>query len=139
MIVVPMPEVSASVDARSCTRRFASWISCTTMRFAAAVAAGLVQRVGGERRGDLAGARAAHAVGDREERRLEDVRVLVVVPLAARVGADLLLADLRVTAHGSNLRSVSPTRTTSPGASRRSRVRRMPLTNVPFVEPMSST
>ena len=40
--------------------------------------------------------------------------------------------------HGSNLRSVSPIRTTSPGASLRSRVSRIPFTKVPFVEPMSS-
>ena len=40
--------------------------------------------------------------------------------------------------HRSNLRSVSPIRTRSPGTRRRSRSRRMPLTNVPLVEPMSS-
>src|SRR5258707_989461 len=83
----------------------------------AASAARLVQRVSGEGRRNLAGARAAHAVGDREQWRLEDVRVLVVMALAARVGPDLLLSDSQ--RHGSNLRSVSPTRTTSPGVSRR--------------------
>ena len=41
--------------------------------------------------------------------------------------------------HASTLRSVWPTRTTSPLASRRGVVTRAPLTNVPFVEPRSST
>jgi len=95
----------------------------------------LVERTGRERRGDLAGACAAHPVRDREERRAQDERVLVLTALPSRVGRRRGLAEL----HGSNLRSVSPTRTTSPAASRRSRVTRMPFTNVPFVEPMSST
>ena len=41
-------------------------------------------RAGRERRGDLAGLRAAHPVGDREERRRRDEGVLVVAPLPAR-------------------------------------------------------
>src|SRR5262249_32796798 len=103
----------------------------------AAVDARVVQRPGCERGRDLAGTGAAHAVRDREQRWLEDVRIFVVMALSAGIGTDLLLADAK-SGHDSNLRSVSPTRTTSPGASRRSRVRRMPFTNVPFVEPMSS-
>ena len=102
---------------------------------AAALRLRLVQRAGGERRGDLAGPRAAHAVGDREQRRPHDERVLVLPALPSGVGRDGVAPEL----HVSNLRSVSPMRTTSPGASRRSRVSRMPFTNVPFVEPMSST
>src|SRR5205823_343263 len=74
-------------------------------------------------------------VGDREQRGAADVRILVVPALAPRIGARVALSEL----HGSNLRSVSPIRTTSPATSRRSRVSRIPLTNVPFVEPMSST
>ena len=44
------------------------------------------QRVGGERRRDLARLRTAHPVRDREDRRVDDVDVLVVPALAARVG-----------------------------------------------------
>src|SRR5256885_10822817 len=40
----------------------------------------LLQRRRGERRGDLARLRAAHPVGDREQRRGADVRVLVAPP-----------------------------------------------------------
>ena len=45
------------------------------------------------RRGHLARLRAAHAVGDREERRVEHQRVLVDAALAAHVGAAHLLDD----------------------------------------------
>src|SRR4029450_10286457 len=44
----------------------------------------------------------------------------------------------RSTTHGSNLRSVPPTRTRSPAASLRARLSRTPLTNVPLVDPTSS-
>ncbi len=84
----------------------------------------LEQRVGGDRRGDFPGLRAAHAVGDREERRLADERVLVVPALPARVR----VGEARDQPHRSNLRSVSPMRTRSPGARRRSRVSRTPFT-----------
>ena len=42
-------------------------------------------------RGDLAGLRAAHAVGDDEQRRAGEQRVLVGAPLAPGVGAGVLL------------------------------------------------
>ena len=63
MIVVPIPEVSASVEARSCTRRFASWIDHVCL--ATEPGARLLERARSERRGDLARAGAAHAVRDR--------------------------------------------------------------------------
>ncbi len=44
-------------------------------------------------RGDLAGLRAAHAVGDDEQRRAREQRVLVGAPLAPGVGAGVLLGD----------------------------------------------
>ncbi len=106
------------------------------------VVAPLAQRSRGERGGDLAGLRAAHPVGDREERRVADERILVAAALPAGVALAVTLADRepqRRRAHRSNLRSVSPTRTTSPGTSLRSRASRIPLTKVPFVEPASAT
>ena len=44
-------------------------------------------------RRDLAGLGAAHAVGDREQRRADEVGVLVALPLAAGVGAFDVLGD----------------------------------------------
>src|SRR5204862_2634817 len=91
---------------------------------------------GGEARRELAGLRAAHAVGDREERRRDDVLVLVSPALLAGVRA---VADLHDSTHVSYLNSVSPTRTTSPGVSLRARVSLIPFRYVPFVEPTSLT
>src|SRR3954447_14411802 len=70
----------------------------------------LLERRGREPRRHLAGLRAAHPVGDREERGLDDVGVLVATALAAGIGDR---ADVTQEAH-SYLRSVSPTRTMSP-------------------------
>src|SRR5262249_57293603 len=67
------------------------------------------ERRGGERRGALARLCPAHPVGDREERRLADERVLVAPPLPAGVG--VAEAPQRA-GHRSNRRSVWPTRTT---------------------------
>ena len=53
----------------------------------------LPQRGGGDARGDLARLVAAHPVGDREERRLADVGVLVAAALVARVGRPGGVAD----------------------------------------------
>jgi len=64
----------------------------------------------GESRGDFAGLRASHAVRDREERWLDDERILVPPPFAARVGEAGAVQDL----HRSNLSSVSPIWTRSP-------------------------
>ena len=92
---------------------------------------------GGERGGDLAGLRAAHAVGDRERaaaRRRSSPRCGAASgPTfdSARRRGQILIARTS----GRSRRS----RTTSPGTSRRSPVRRMPFTKVPLVEPMSST
>src|SRR5436305_11449072 len=88
--------------------------------------AALLERCGGKRRRNLAGLRTAHPVCDGEERRVADVGVLVPAALAARIRVPDPLTEL----HDSNRRSVSPIRTTSPGASRRSRVSRIPLTQV---------
>jgi hypothetical protein len=52
-----------------------------------------LEGVGGDGRGDLARARAAHPVSDREERRPQHQRVLVGAALAAHVGAADLLDD----------------------------------------------
>ena len=46
----------------------------------------LLQRRGREPRGNLAGLRAPHPVGDREERGLDDVGVLVATALATGIG-----------------------------------------------------
>src|SRR5262249_31250438 len=91
-------------------------------------------RAGREAGGELAGLRAAHAVGDREERRLDDVLVLVPAPPLAGIRAVPDVCD-----QVSNLSSVSPTRTTSPGVNLRARVSLIPFRKVPLVEPMSST
>src|SRR5262249_9643233 len=64
----------------------------------------LADRAGGEARRKLARLGAAHAVGDREERGLDDVVVLVPAPLLAGVGP---VAELR-DRHVSYLSSVSP-------------------------------
>jgi hypothetical protein len=64
----------------------------------------LAKRVDREPRRNLARLRAAHAVGDGEERRLEDVGVLVAAPPAARVRDPACLAQ----SHCSNFNSVSP-------------------------------
>src|SRR5207244_2936800 len=82
---------------------------------AAAVSRLLAQGLRGELRRHLARLRAAHAVDDREDRGFEDIGVLVVPALAARVGDSGGAAEAH-SAHGSNLRSVSPMRTTSPAA-----------------------
>ena len=66
---------------------------------------------------DLAGLRAAHAVGDGEERRPHDVGVLVVPALPAGIRDGGVAAQSHHAASYRN--SVSPMRTTSPGASRR--------------------
>ncbi len=137
VIVVPIPE-AASSSSRALVHaavRLLDQLGDAALSVPRVSVTALGQRGRGERRGDLAGLRAAHPVGDREQRRVADERVLVPAPLPAGIRLAVPLADF----HGSNRRSVSPTRTTSPGASRRSRVSRIPLTKVPFVEPTSST
>ena len=95
----------------------------------------LLERGRGETRGDLACLGAADTVGDREERRVADERVLVLGTPATRVGERAGAAR----SHASTLRSVCPIRTTSPAVRSRAVVTRAPLTNVPLVEPTSST
>ena len=97
---------------------------------------GLLERRGGELRGDLARLRAAHAVGDGEERRRDDVRVLVPAPLLARV------ARARVRRRRSLPRTSARSRRRARrrrSTSLRGRSMRTPFTNVPFVEPRSCT
>src|SRR6266516_7943849 len=98
--------------------------------------AALLQRGRGETRCNLSRLGAAHAVGDGKERRLADVGVLVPAPLATGIRDHPYMSETR---HCSYLRSVSPTRTMSPRASRRGRSSRVPLRYVPFVEPRSCT
>ena len=144
VIVVPIPEAAASSSARWWTRRFASWISSATCVLAAAARARARsrERGGRERRGDLARLGAAHAVGDREQRRVADEGVLVAAPLAAGVGLAVALRRSRLRASSVTARTAGQSRRSArrrrgPTAARA--VRRMPLTNVPFVEPASST
>src|SRR4029450_10970475 len=85
----------------------------------------VLQRCGGETRGELAGLGAPHSVGDGEERRLRDEGVLVVPAPPPGVGQCRRLSEAQ--GHASYLNSVSPTRTTSPALSRFGRVRRVPL------------
>ena len=94
----------------------------------------LAERVDGEARRELAGPRAAHAVGDHEQGRLIEERVLVRAPHLAGVARARVIDD----AHGrysSYLSSVSPTRTSSPTRRRCSATSACPATCVPFVEP----
>ena len=74
-----------------------------------------LERLGRDPRGDLAGLRAAHPVGDGEQRRARVVGVLVGVPLAPGVGLVCLLGDPQHQ-DTSKRNSVSPIRITSPGA-----------------------
>ncbi len=53
----------------------------------------VVEGLHGDPRGDLAGLRPAHAVGDDEQRRALQQRVLVGAPLAAGVGGGVVLCD----------------------------------------------
>src|SRR5262249_20825874 len=100
----------------------------------AAVDAAFAHGRSGQPRGDLARLGAAHPVCDREQRRLDDICVLVTPPLASGIRDPTDATD-----HCSYLRSVSSTRTTSPCVSRRGRSRRAPFRNVPFVDPRSCT
>ena len=53
----------------------------------------LLEHVHRDLRGHLAGLRATHPVGDDEQRRARQQRVLVRAPLQARVGSGVLLGD----------------------------------------------
>ena len=85
-------------------------------RRALAVAA-LAQRGGCERGGELAGLGAAHAVGDREERWVADEGCPRCGGACGRCRSRRSAGRSRPSLyrHCSNRRSVSPTRTTSPG------------------------
>ena len=75
-------------------RRFASWISVVdALRARAPAGVAALERRRGELRGDLPGLRAAHPVGDGEERRRDDVVVLVAAAPAPRVARDRVCAD----------------------------------------------
>src|SRR4029453_18721881 len=87
-----------------------------------------------EARGDLTGLGAPHPVGDREERRFEDVRILVVATSPPRMRQRRSASQF----YWSYLKAVSPTRITSPGSSLLGCVSLTPFTKVPFVEPRSS-
>ena len=113
VIVVPMPGRSRRRSTRARGRAGSPPGSApTTRRSPPPLASASLERAGGERRGDLAGLRAAHAVGDAKSGGAHDVRVLVA---GAACGPGRSGAAYAADPHGSNLRSVSPTRTTSPG------------------------
>ncbi len=97
-----------------------------------------VEGLGGGFGGDLAGLGAAHPVGDDEDRRAQEERVLVGVALAPGVGAKGLVVDPQ-RHDASSLNSVSPICTVSPSISSASPFRVAPFSRVPLVELMSST
>ena len=82
----------------------------------------LAERVDREARRELAGTRAAHAVGDDEQGRQIEERVLVRPPHLARVARARVIDDAQG-GHSSYLSSVSPTRTSSPTRKRCSATR----------------
>jgi len=83
-----------------------------------------LQRLRGEPRGHLSGLRSAHPVRDREKGRFADEDVLVVPPAAAGIG----LGDELEQGHRSNLKSLSPILTMSPGSRRFGRFSFTPFT-----------
>ena len=86
---------------------------------------------------DLAGLRAAHAVGDDEQRRAHEVVVLVALPLQAEVGAVPVVSDSQH-AQRSKENSLSPIRIRSPACRGCGPRSGSPFRYVPFVEPRSS-
>ena len=134
VIVVPIPEAAASFDARSCTRRFASWISCDDAALAAAERP--LSFIAAAARLDASSPACAPPMPSATPK--SGGRTTYASSLRRRLRPVSESPASLLDPHGSNLMSVSPMRTTSPGVSRRSRVRRMPFTNVPFVDPMSS-
>ena len=108
------------------------------LRGGVVVARAALEGAGGDPGGDLAGLRAAHAVGHGEQRRPGEVGVLVGVPLAPGVGLVCLLGDVQHQ-DTSKRNSVSPIRITSPGVSSASPCSSRELRSVPLVEFMSST
>ena len=97
-----------------------------------------LEGAGGDPGGHLAGLRAAHPVGDREDRRPREVGVLVRVALAAGVGLVSLLGDDQHQ-ETSKRNSVSPIRIPSPGLSSASPCSSREFSRVPLVEFRSST
>ena len=93
MTVVPIPAAAGSSSARAKMRSFAVRTIAATAVLPERAGAALLERGGREPRGELARLGAAHAVGDREQRRLADERVLVLQPPAARVGERARAAD----------------------------------------------
>ncbi len=108
-------------------------------------ALGLLERLGGDARRDLAGLGAAHPVGHDEQRGAGEVGVLVRRPLASGVRAEGLLAHAdhqpppAPGTSSSKRNSVSPILTESRSCSSASPRSCEPLRNVPLVEFMSST
>ena len=84
----------------------------------------LLERLRGEPRGHFSGLRSAHPVRDREEGRFADEDVLVVPPAAAGI----CLGDELAQRHRSNLKSLSPILTMSPGSRRFGRFSFTPFT-----------
>ena len=94
MSVVPMPSSARSSCETSWMRRVRvahAHVEPLLGRAVVGQAAG--ERLGGEPRGDLAGLRAAHPVGDDEQRGAHEEAVLVRPALAAGVGLLEVLGD----------------------------------------------
>ena len=99
---------------------------------------GVTQAVGDDvdrgRGGDIAGQMTTHAVGDREQRLLDQVGVFVALADPARVGA-----GAPGCVHFRSSRTVLPIFTLSPRVTFVGEVILLRFTYVPLVEPMSST
>ena len=74
-------------------RALAARASAASSSSGCEVRAARLKRLDGDPRGHLAGLRAAHPVGDHEQRRAREQRVLVGAPLAPGVAAGVLLCD----------------------------------------------
>ena len=137
MTVVPIPARSASERERSWMR--AVGVLDERARPSASVppsGSPSLERGRGDLRRDLAGLRAAHAVGDDEQRGADEVVVLVALPLPAQVGPVPVLGDPQHSTLEGELRV--PILMRSPACRGWGPRSGSPFRYVPFVEPRSS-
>src|SRR4029077_12344010 len=119
-------------------RRLRDLLELALGRLLVADPAAALEGTRGDSRGDLAGLRAAHPVGDGEQRCAREVGVLVRVALSAGVCLVGLVGDYQHQ-ETSKRNSVSPIRITSPGRISASPCSSCELRSVPLVEFRSST